>query len=68
MNWEFDILYAIQSIRNPVLDRIMAVFSDIVHFSCLPEESESRKRRGPAYIRLSHRGGFREAEAGNAPP
>ena len=32
MNWEFDILYAIQSIRNPVLDRIMAVLSDIGNY------------------------------------
>ena len=35
MNWEFDILYAIQSIRNPVLDRIMAVLSDIGNYGIL---------------------------------
>lgn len=26
MDWEFDILYAIQSIRTPFLDKLMAFF------------------------------------------
>ena len=27
MNWEFDVLYALQGIHNPVLDRVMAALS-----------------------------------------
>ena len=27
MDWEFDILYAIQSIRTPFLDKVMAFLS-----------------------------------------
>lgn len=29
MSWEFDILYAIQGMRTPTLDRIMAALSDL---------------------------------------
>lgn len=29
MDWEFDILYAIQSIRTPFLDKVMAFLSTI---------------------------------------
>ena len=29
MDWEFDILYAIQSIRTPFLDKLMAFLSTI---------------------------------------
>lgn len=32
MDWEFDILYAIQSIRTPFLDKLMAFF--IYHRKC----------------------------------
>lgn len=32
MDWEFDILYAIQSIRTPFLDKVMAFF--IHHRKC----------------------------------
>ena len=28
-NWEFDWLYALQKIHNPVLDRVMAILSDM---------------------------------------
>ena len=28
-NWEFDWLYALQEIHNPVLDAVMAFLSDI---------------------------------------
>lgn len=29
MNWEFDILYAIQNIHNPILDKIMVTISSL---------------------------------------
>ena len=29
MDWEFDILYAIQSIRTPFLDKVMAFLSTL---------------------------------------
>ena len=29
MEWEFDFLYALQGIRNPFLDRIMALLSTL---------------------------------------
>lgn len=35
MKWEFDFLYALQSIRNPVLDKIMAGLSDLGNLGLL---------------------------------
>jgi undecaprenyl-diphosphatase len=35
MSWEFDILYALQGIHNPVLDKIMVAVSELVNAGIL---------------------------------
>ena len=45
MNWEFDWLYALQQIHNPVLDKIMVALSTIGNAGILWIVLAARRRK-----------------------